>query len=414
VALSGGLDSSALLHAMSLLAAREGIRFRALHVDHGLQPESKAWADACRAACRDAGVPLDVIALGLVPPAGASIEAAAREARYAALAAALADGERLLTAHHRDDQLETVLIQLLRGAGVAGLAAMPALARLGRGWQLRPLLDVGRDELAGYAAHHGLHWQQDPTNVAARFDRGFLRARVLPVLHERWPSAAVTVARAAGHLAEALRLLAELAAADAAGAVDEGRISLAALGRLSRERQVNVLRWWLREQGLRPPPAARLGAALPGFIQARPDGAPALRWDEGEVRRYRGRLYALRPLAAPAAGAAGLGLDLGCGLGRFGLVAGNEGGIRAAVGETSIRFRAGGESLRPHPARPRKRLKDLCQEAGIVPWMRDRLPLVYVGGRLAAVGDLWIDAEFAVEPGAPALKPVWEARPRIY
>jgi tRNA(Ile)-lysidine synthase len=414
VALSGGLDSTALLHAMTALAAGPGIRLRALHVDHGLQPESAAWAEACRITCREARVPLDVLTLRIAPAAGASVEAVAREARYAALAAALAHGERLLTAHHRDDQLETVLIQLMRGAGVAGLAAMPARIRLGRGWQLRPLLDVGRDELAGYAARHGLRWQRDPTNDAARFDRGFLRARVLPAVRERWPSAAVTVARAARHLAEASRLLAELAVADAAGAIDDGRLLLAALERLSRDRQVNVLRWWLREQGLRPPPAARLGAALPGFFSARPDGAPALCWDDGEVRRYRGRLYAVRPLAAPRALAGGSSHDLGPGLGRFDLVAGSDGGIRAAVRDISVRFRAGGESLRPHAARPRKRLKDLCQEAGVVPWMRDRLPLVYVGDRLAAVGDLWIDADFTAEPGAPALKPVWEARPRLY
>ena len=253
-------------------------------------------------------------------------------------------------------------------------------------------------------------------NAALRFDRAFLRARVLPAIRERWPAAAATVARSSRHLAEAARLLAELAAADAARVLDDGRLSLAALASLSRHRQVNLLRWWLHQAGLRPPPAARLDAALPGLLAARPDAAPALRWDEGEVRRYRGRLYAMAPLPAlPGALAAGQALELGAGLGSFYLVAGREGGLHQSEGASaSIRFRAGGESLRPHPGRPRKRLKDLCQEAGIVPWMRDRLPLVFVGERLAAVGDLWIDADFAAESGQPALKPVWVARPRIY
>jgi len=400
VALSGGLDSTVLLHALAACAARETASLRAVHVDHGLQPESAAWARACRTACAAAGVALEVIELGLAPARGESLEARAREARYAALAAQLADGERLVTAHHRDDQLETVLIQLMRGAGVAGLAAMPARARLGRGWQLRPLLEVDRAELAEYAARHGLTWQRDPMNEALRFDRGYLRARVLPAIRERWPAASATVMRSASHLAEASQLLDGLAAADAGHVLDEGRLSLASLAVLPRDRQVNLLRWWLRRDGLRPPPAARLKAALPGFLAARPDAAPALRWDSGELRRYRGRLYAIAP---------------GAGMGSFRLVAGREGGLRQADGITpSIRFRAGGESLRPHPGRPRKRLKDLCQEAGIVPWMRDRLPLVFVGERLAAVGDLWIDADFAAPAGTPALKPVWEARPKLY
>jgi tRNA(Ile)-lysidine synthase len=253
-------------------------------------------------------------------------------------------------------------------------------------------------------------------NAALRFDRAYLRARVLPAIRERWPAVSETVSRSSRHFAEAARVLAEVAEGDAAGALDAGRLALAGLCSLSRDRQVNLLRWWLRLTGLRPPPAARLEAALPAFFAARPDGAPLLRWDAGEVRRYRGRLYAMAPLPELAAPRdATQPVELGAGLGCFRLVAGEQGGLRrAGLAAASIRFRAGGESLKPHPARPRKRLKDLCQEAGIVPWMRERLPLVFVGERLAAVGDLWIDADFAAGAGEPALRPVWEARPRIY
>ncbi|MEX0733436.1 MAG: tRNA lysidine(34) synthetase TilS [Steroidobacteraceae bacterium] len=419
VALSGGLDSTVLLHAMTALCRREGTSgLRAVHLDHGLQAESAAWADVCRAACRAAGVPLEVISLRLVPEDGASIEAAAREARYAALARNLQSGEWLLTAHHRDDQLETVLIQLLRGGGVAGLAAMPARASFGRGWHARPLLDVDRAALAAYAARLGLDWIRDPTNESRRFDRGWLRGEVLPAIRQRWPAAATTVARSAGHFAQAQRLLTELAHADAQGIVDGGRLSIAGLRRLSRDRQVNLLRWWLRERGLPAPPAVRLATGIGELLDARADAAPLLRWPEGEIRRYRDCLYALHPMApAPAAecAAGAVAVDMGPGLGRFELVAGKAGGLRAELAAPpAIRFRAGGETLRPHPARPRKRLKDLCREAGVVPWMRGRLPLVYVGDRLAAVGDLWIDAEFAVPPGEPSLKPVWTGRPALY
>jgi tRNA(Ile)-lysidine synthase len=322
----------------------------------------------------------------------------------------------LLTAQHRDDQLETVLIQLLRGAGVAGLAAMPARARFGSGWQLRPFLDVDRAQIRCYAMRHGLTWQEDPMNAQLRFDRGWLRARVLPAIRERWPSAAATASRSAAHFADASRLLDVMAAADAEHVLDEGRISLAGLAGLDRDRQVNLLRWWLRQADLRPPPAARLTEALRMFRDARGDASPVLRWQDGELRRYRGRLYAIRPgVANGVSGAADITrlLPLGPGLGQFGLVAGRGGGLPADARWT-IRFRQGGESLRPHPGRPRKRLKDLCQEAGIVPWMRDRLPLVFGHGRLAAVGDLWLDADIAVPPGQPSLRPLWSDRPALY
>lgn len=421
VALSGGLDSGVLLHSLAgLRNAQAGLRLRAIHVDHGLQAEAPAWAEACAAACRSLGVELRILRLALRPAEGASVEAEARDARYAAISAELGPGEWLLTAHHRDDQLETVLIQLMRGAGVPGLAAMPARARLGAGWHGRPLLDVDRSDLAAYAEHERLSCVTDPMNSALRFDRGWLRAQVLPPLRKRWPQAAATVARSARHLAEAGRLLAALAESDASGLLDNGRLSIEGLHRLSQDRQVNLLRWWIRECGLGPPSAARFETILGDLVESRADAEPVVRWESGELRRYRGRLYAMRPLGAPPAGNLRLdparpAIELGGGLGRIGLVAGEQGGLDPALAaDLTVRFRAGGESLRPHPARPRKRLKQLCQEAGIVPWMRERLPLLFAGTRLVAVGDLWIDAELAIKPGRPALVPVWQERPELF
>jgi len=422
VALSGGLDSSVLLHSMAgLRAANAGLVLRAVHVNHGLQPEAAGWADACSQSCSTLDLELRILRLALQPAPGASIEAEARDARYAAIAGCLAAGEWLLTAHHRDDQMETVLIQLLRGAGVAGLAAMPARARLGSGWHGRPLLDFDRRDLAAYADRQGLSWVSDPMNDADRFDRGWLREQVLPRLRTRWPQAATTVSRSARHLAEAGRLLAALAESDAAGLLDKRRLSVSGLQRLSRDRQVNLLRWWIREQGLGTPSATRLETILGDLMEARPDALPVVRWESGELRRYRDLLYAMRPLQAPPSGtlrfdlAKPAAVALGGGLGSISLIASDQGGLDSRLlKEIVIRFRAGGESLRPHAARPRKRLKQLCQEAGIVPWMRERLPLLFVGSRLAAVGDLWIDSEMAVAPGKPALRPAWMERPELF
>lgn len=420
LALSGGIDSVVLLHALHVLRGDGAVRaLRAVHADHGLQANSRDWAAHCRSLCARLDVPFQVVELGLAAPLGASVEAHAREARYAAFARQLQAGEWLLTAHHQDDQLETVLIQLLRGAGVAGLAAMPARTPLGPGWHARPLLGIGRDEIAAYARERGLEFQRDPMNESLRFDRGWLRSEILPRLRARWPAAAATVTRSAGHLAQAGRLLAELGATDAERVADGNRLSVAELGQLSRDRQANLLRWWIHERGLRPPPAARLDTALDDLLAARGDAQPLVRWPEGELRRYRGRLYAMKPLPAIPSDAvlspgAGHGVPLGPGCGRFMLVEGRTGGIRVGLpAPLALRFRAGGESLRPAHTRPRKRLKDLCQEAGIVPWMRRRLPLVYAGDRLVAVADLWVEAEFQAPAGVPGLLPVWEGRPEI-
>jgi len=297
VALSGGVDSVALLHAAREVASRHGsIRLRAAHVDHGLQPGSGEWAAACRELCGRLAVPCQVLELKLAVKKGESVEAEARRERYQALAAALEPGECLLTAHHADDQLETVLLQLFRGAGVAGLAAMPPSAPLGPGRHLRPLLQVSREALVEYATLHGLKWIEDPMNRESRFDRSYLRHEVLPAVLARWPAVARTVGRSARHCAEAQRLLESLAEIDASRFLDdEGTLAVAGLLQLPHERRVNVLRWWIVRQGLGLPSTARLESIIRDVLPARPDAHPVVAWPTGEVRRRKGRLHAARP-----------------------------------------------------------------------------------------------------------------------
>ena len=213
VALSGGVDSTALLAALAAKRPRS-LQLRALHVDHGLRPASKQWAAHCRKLARNLHVPLKVLATKVERFRGVSLEAAARDARYGLLTAALHPREILLTAHHSDDQLETVLLQLLRGSGLPGISAMPALAPFADGFLARPLLSRSRAELETWVREQGLTWVEDDTNVDESLDRNYLRLRILPLIRDRWPGAATAVARSARHAAEAQSLLDGLALAD--------------------------------------------------------------------------------------------------------------------------------------------------------------------------------------------------------
>ena len=400
VALSGGVDSVALLHAAHALVSGEpGLRLRALHVDHGLQQQSKDWTAHCRMQCDSLGVTLRVLELTLEVPKGASVEAEARRARYAALAAALEPGECLLTAHHADDQLETVLLQLFRGAGVAGLAAMPARAALGPGFHLRPLLRVERSQLESYADASGLNWVEDPMNRESRYDRSYLRHEVLPAVRARWPALARTVGRSAGHFATAQRLLEALAAADGTSLLDaQGRLETAGLVALPRDRQLNLLRWWTVRQGLGVPSTARLESLLRDAVPARDDAQPVVTWPTGEVRRHRGRLYAMQPLGPlPPSGwkreiRPGGTIELPPGLGNLSLepVTGRGISPARAPGPWIVTFRAGDGLAERRGRDGWGDLGNLFREFGVVPWMRGRLPLVSCENQLLAIADLWV------------------------
>lgn len=416
VAFSGGLDSTVLLHLLAAARAALPGDLCAAHVNHGIHPQSGDWAGHCARVCEALGVPLAVLEVDARPVPGASPEARARRLRYEALAGCLGQDEMLLTAHTLDDQAETVLLQLFRGAGPAGLAAMPALRALGAGRHGRPLLEVPREAVRAWAAERNLSFIEDTSNQDLRFDRNFLRHEILPRLRQRWPGIAGTLARAARIQAQAAEGLAREAEADA-GWSEDGTLDVASLRELPPERRGNVLRAWLRHQGLPPPGPERLGQLFREVVEARADRTPCVRWAGAEVRRYRDRLYASAPLAGrdprrvipwrpgePLRLAHGL-LEAEAGAGE---------GLRAAActgGEVELRFREGGERLRPRPGGARRTLKALFQEAGVPPWLRDRVPLVFVEGRLAAVAGRWVDAEFAAAPGEPSWKLSWKELP---
>ncbi len=416
VAYSGGRDSSVLLHAAVGLRRDGRIgSLRALHVDHGLHPDAPRWRAHCETTCAALGVAFTSTVVDARPRAGESPEAAAREARYAALGRWLAPGEWLLTAHHLDDQAETLLLQLLRGAGLAGLAAMPARAPFAGGWLVRPLLALGRDALAAYAARHALAWCEDPGNDAVAHDRNYLRHVVLPQLAERWPATATCLARSAAHCAEAAGLLDALAGDDlAAAGVSPGAptLPLDALLPLPAARRRLLLRHWLAALGL-PPPGQRVLARIESeMLGAAADRNPCVAWPGAELRRYRATLYAQAPMPGAADRVARdwdpTGpLELPWGTLRTRAVRGE--GLdrtRLAAGRVVVTARAGGERLRLQ-GRPTRPLKKLLQEAGVPPWRRARLPLVWIDGSLAAVADLWVAADFAAAPDVPGVALEW-------
>jgi tRNA(Ile)-lysidine synthase len=422
VAASGGMDSSCLLAALAQLGplGRRGLPLRAVHVDHGLQPAAVDFRRVCESLCRRFDVPLSVVAVAVDSSPGTSIEAAARDARYAGLARELAPGECLVTAHHADDQAETLLLQLLRGAGPKGLSAMPVCRAWHGGWHLRPLLEVTRRELRAFGTESGLVDAPDPMNADLRFDRAYLRAQLWPQLEARWPGAALALARSARHMADAQELLDRAAVRALVGVRDDRTLSVSGLRALDLCEQYNALRYWIAEQGAAPPSTARLTEALRQMVSAADDQLPAVAWSTHALRRYQGRLFltAKRPPRVAEEREWRIevepSFDLGGGLGTLRWSPQRGGLDRSRLpGSLRVRRRRGGEALQPAPRAHTVSLQHLCQSLGVLPWMRDALPLLYAGAELIAVGDLWHDARWCVARGAPGVSCVWEGAPAV-
>ena len=422
LAYSGGLDSHVLLHALAALRTEYSCTLSAIYVDHGLQPSATAWGEHCARICEQLDVAFVRAHIEVSGITGNGLEAAARRERYRALQSLLLPGEILLTAHHRDDQAETVLLQLLRGTGVAGLAAMPMRANFGAGELARPLLGVTRTALHAYAVEQQLHWIEDPSNHDTRLRRNFVRAEILPRLATQWPEADAMLARTARYAAETLELLDETAAQDLSACRQSAdyslqALSVAAVAQLSEAHQRNLLRYWLREQGLRVPGTRTLNQVLRQLRHAPRSQHACVRWPDAEIWRYRDLLVAVPIQAAPDPE-----LDVvwdlqkplelpGVGHLRAEPVSGHGLSVARLNGALSIRLRRGGETLLLPGHRHHHALKKLLQAEGVSPWLRARLPLLYAGDTLAAVADRWVCAPYAARPGEDGLAIVWEPSP---
>jgi tRNA(Ile)-lysidine synthase len=398
VAFSGGVDSTLLLAAL----ARQRLRapLRAVHVDHALHPESAAWGEHCAAVAAELGVAFALVRVAVARDSGLGLEGAAREARYAALEKLMAPGELLLTAHHGDDQLETLLLRMMRGTGVRGLRGVLEHVPFGPGRLARPLLGVTRAEILAQARDYGLRWLEDPANYDPRHDRSFLRRDVVPALVARWPAAARGAQRLAEQMTDAEAILDAVAGLDAEPIADPRRVPRAVLALLEPARQRNLLRHLLRRVSLGTPSALKAEELRRALLDARPGAQTRILWPGGEGRVFREHLYLMAALPPPSPA------DYRAAVGKTGGWSGPEGELRferAAAGTglpeswldegIELRFRAGGEDFRPLDRPHSHPLKRWFHDSGVVPWMRSRIPLLYRSDRLVAVADLWLSDE---------------------
>ncbi len=418
IAFSGGLDSTVLLHAMVTNQSICESHLLAAHVDHGLHPDSGDWDSQCRAVAQNLGVEYLSRKVQVSRNSDGGPEASAREARYAVLGSLMQKNDWLISAHHEHDQAETLLLNLLRGSGLTGIAGIAPVREFATGYLVRPMLGVPAAEIRVYADTHHLGWIDDPSNADTAFDRNFLRREILPALAARWPAVATRLRQSADLAGESSELLAEFADMDIAVSPAAERLDIRVLAPLSRARQRNILRRAVQRLGLPAPPATRLYQAVHELIPARSDAQPLVTWPGGEFRRYRDHLYILAPMAdlqlePKALLQPNVAIDLGSGQGSLVLQAGEVGGIDRSIASKGleVRYRRGGEEIAlPGQAHSHK-LKKLLQDEGVVPWMRERMPVLYAGARLVAVAHLWVAAEFAAKDGYSVR---WLNRPALY
>ncbi len=417
VGYSGGLDSHVLLHALVKLLGAESLT--AIHINHQLSPNADSWQQHCQACCDDLGVPMITEAV-VVENSGQGLEQAAREARYAVFERILNETDLLLLAHHADDQVETVLYRLLRGTGTKGLAGIPMSRPLGLGEILRPLLPYPRLELEAYAAVQKLQWIEDESNQDTTFDRNFLRQKMVPALAERWPDYAARVAHSAALCAETDQLAIILAAQDLAAVYERSErigwsIALEPFMALDTSRQANLLRHWAGQHQLPQPGHRIVETVLHELLPARQDAEPLVTWGGVQLRRYQKHLHLLpegfddssEDLDQKLDWDAKNNLILPDGSEFVVTIEEGNGFKIPAEASVSIRFRSGGERCKPAGRNGSNTLKKLFQEYGLEPWLRNRVPLVYVQDQLAAVGDLWVCDEFAAAEGEQGIVLQW-------
>jgi tRNA(Ile)-lysidine synthase len=414
VAYSGGLDSSILLRLVAQYCQSQHIKLHAFHVHHGISANADVWLLHAQDVCTQLGISFEYRRVQLQKE-GFGIEAAARSARYLALGEMCQNNQidLLLTAHHQDDQAETILLQLMRGTGLAGFAGMDdanyapnLLGQTNSASSLiaRPLLGINKQSLQTYSLQNAIPYVDDESNQQTIYARNALRLRVMPVLQELAPGYSERLTRAAEHARAALGILAEVAQEDFLRCVQDNEISLIELSRLSPARVDNLLRFWMQHLGMKMPSAARLQEIKQQVLSAKEDARITIAHENWEVHRYRNRLSASLKVDAESLsdvqletlwqGEDFLYLPQFKGRLYFDLA---ESGVPKSnlLGRVLVvRTRQGGERLRLASNRPSRDMKSHFQTAGIPYWKRALLPFVFIESQLLFVAELGLDAAF--------------------
>ena len=414
IAYSGGKDSHVLLHLLGSITEIKP-KITAVHINHGLQCEADEWETHCQMIAMNSGINFQCIKVDAHKNKRQSQEEAARNARYQAFFTLLAEGDVLLLAQHREDQLETLLLQLFRGAGVQGLAGMPVSSTLGKGRMIRPLLDVSRAAINEYAVKHNLHWVEDPSNKNNDFDRNFLRNQILPQLKQRWPALDKTVSRSARHCANSYLLNESLAQQllDGLYNEDDGSLDIQRLLKLAANKQHLLIRYWFDTMQLRMPSEKTTIRIIEEVLKAKQSANPQIKTKSFCIRRYRNKLFCFKADPSDFAEQEKFWdkksnrLDLKGGI--LSVCDASEGISKELWrdSEVWVRFRTGSEKIKLPGRQGHHSLKKLFQEQEIPPWERDLLPLIYINRDLVAVADLWISADFISEAKNECLQFHW-------
>ncbi len=405
VACSGGLDSSVLLHLFSINKNKIKQDIEVLYVNHGLQEEAGDWGLFCKKLCQQYDIAYTQLEIKENYPKGVSVEAWAREKRYSLIENLMGDHDVLFTAHHLDDQVETFFLQALRGAGPRGLASMPIVKNYSNALHARPLLNYSRENLKEYAEENKLDWHEDKSNMDYRYDRNYLRHRVMPVIEDKWPSYRQTISRLISHQKESKKILDEIACADLEQALHNNImcLNLNYINELSIERQKNLIFFWLNELSLDSPGSINIEQVISNIIYSNTEKAPCVNWKNTEIRRYKNMLYASKKIEKHDVDAEYYWkpervlniLDET-------LIAKSRCGKGISKTKTNgadfvVRYRHGGEKIQPDYLSHSKTVKQLFQEKAVLPWLRDRIPLVYINGKLAVIPGFCIDESFSAD-----------------
>lgn len=415
VAYSGGMDSSVLLHLFYTNKDKIKQGVEVIYVNHGLQDESDEWGKFCKQQSEKYNFPFTLLEISESCPKGESIEAWARDRRYNLMMKLMKENDVLFTGHHKDDQVETFFLQALRGAGPKGLAVMPEIRKKGNNIHARPLLNYSRDELKLYAKEHEINWRDDKSNADNRYDRNYFRHKIAPLIENRWPAYRDTLTRLISYQKETKLLLNELGLEDINDSKDDGesKLNINIIKKLTVARQKNLLFSWLEQLGLQTPGSRHIEKIIADIINSDIDKSPCVNWADVEIRRYKNYIYAFNTMQSIDVNSEFIWQPESIlNLNGETLIAKHVNGIGISENKLNnrnltVRFRKGGEKIKPHYSNHTKTVKQLFQDNSVLPWYRDKIPLIYINHELVVIPGFCVDKNYMAENDEPSWDIHW-------